>query len=29
MNKLSQTAPAEQAGPTKLAALNDWVAQVG
>ncbi len=28
MNNLSQTAPAENAGRSKLAALNDWVAQV-
>jgi phosphoenolpyruvate carboxykinase (GTP) len=28
MNNLSQTAPAENAGRSKLAALNEWVAQV-
>jgi len=28
MNNLSQNAPAENAGRSKLAALNDWVAQV-
>jgi hypothetical protein len=28
MNNLSQNAPAENAGRSKLAALNEWVAQV-